>query len=399
MRAVASRGGVAVQPGALAVTGPAPAPLRVLVLGSGFRGGSRSVAALRRAGHDVVCGVMPGGPHQRSRHTVAPVRVPPTRTAEWVEAYCRTHDVDVVLPTTEDLTRALALAGEGLTVTVAGPDAAQYAALCDKAGLGATCARADVGHPRTYVDGAVPPGESLPLPAIVKTSGSGEDGDADFPVLLATTARDRDTRLAAMAAAGVGAVVQEVITGPAWVLHGVRDRDGHCPLAAALAVTTWPRDAGVSSVTRVMPGADALARTATPLLDAVDYVGPWCINGFERDGRLVVHDVNLRVAASVQAAIAAGLDVPVLGVAAAVGQTVAEDVPLRPVTYASLDGELRAAFAALRARDWREAARIGARAGAPATLRDPEPWDPWYVIATGRTALRRATRRVARRRH
>lgn len=372
-------------------------PLRVLVLGVGFRGGTRSVAALRRAGCDVVCGVLHGGPHQRSRHTVQAVRVPATGVAGWVEAYCRDHAVDVVLPTLEDTTRDLALASAALSVTVAGPDAAQYAALCDKAGLGATCAGVGVAHPRTYVDGVVGPGESLPLPAIVKTSGSGERGDADFPVLLATTAAERDARVAAMAASGVGSVVQEVVTGPAWVLHGARDRDGNCPLVAALAVTTWPRDAGVSSVTRVAPGADALARTATPLLDAVDYVGPWCINAFERDGRLVVHDVNLRVAASVQASIAAGVDVPVLGVAAAAGGTIPGHLAVRPVTYASVDGEARALGTALGARDVRDVARIAARLASPATLRDPEPWDPWFVAGVARATAHRVLRAARRR--
>lgn len=364
-----------------------------MVVGAGYRSGPRAVAALRRAGMRVTPIALGRGLHAGCTGAVP---APSRDLIAWLERTSRTHLVDVVLPTTEDVTRLLALASPTWAgATVAGPDDVQYSALCDKGQLGETCRRVGVAHPHTVVvTHAHEVGAHLPCPAVVKVRDSGEAGDALFPVLVTDDASVRDARLREMCAHGVAAVVQEVVRGPAWVLHGVRDRGGRTCVVAAEALTTWPRRAGVSSLSRVDPAADALAATATPLLDAVGYVGPWCINGFERDGRLVVHDVNLRVAASLQAAIAAGLDIPTLAVNAAMGDAIG--TPPRPaaVTYASTDGELRGVADAVRRRAWGQArATLGAWAR-PGVVRDPAPTDPRYVVGVVEGAMRRVARRA-----
>jgi hypothetical protein len=51
------------------------------------------------------------------------------------------------------------------------------------------------------------------------------------------------------------------------------------------------------------------------------------MNVIERRGAFLFHDVNLRLSASVGAAIGAGLDVPRLGVEAAAGRLERIDAP------------------------------------------------------------------------
>lgn len=380
----------------------------VLVLGAGYRAGPWVVRSLRAAGFPVIPVAFGGRLEGRTSVCVRPRRMPSPATcaaemAERVAAACRAEGVGLVFPVTEDATRAIALhAGDLGGAAVAGPNAAQYAALCDKALLGDTAARAGVDHPVTVT---VIPGEpvpDLPLPAIVKTADSGEAADEDLGVVLAGDAQSRDAAVAGFMRVGARAVVQEVLTGPMWLVHGARARDAS--VTACIRVEeTWPRDAGVSSVNRLVTGAGALAATATPLLDAVDYVGPWCMNAFERDGRLVVHDVNLRPAASVALGMRAGLDVPALGALAALGIPWPRLPPLTERLYVNVDGEARALMAALRGRATAGRVRAltdaGRLLGSRGRVLDPSPADVVWVggLAAGVavSAARRARRAVA----
>jgi hypothetical protein len=291
-----------------------------------------------------------------------------------------------VLPVSEDATRLLALRAPDLGgAVVAGPTAAQYAALCDKAALGETAARAGVGSPARAVAGAG--GASPALPSIVKARSAEPVPDAlDHPV-VAPTAGARHAALARLLDAGVGAVVEELVEGPHWSVTCVRDAEGGVASVVARIVRTFPREAGMPSLLVVAGDAEPASAAAGRLLASVGYRGPANLQMLERDGEMLVHDANLRIPATVAMAMAAGVDVPALAVEAALGGR----VPSRPrpgaagLRYLSLVDELRAGGSP------RELA--GAALSRRAVL-DPPPRDPLWVPARALAAARRAVRRV-----
>lgn len=378
----------------------------VLVLGAGYRAGPWVVRSLRRAGFPVVPVVFGDRLEGRTPAAPRPVRMPSPAAdlagmVARVEEICRREGVGVVFPVTEDATRAVALGAPDLGgAVVAGPDRAQYEALCDKARLGETAAAAGVAHPVSVTVAPGDPAPDLPPPVVVKPADSGEAGDRDLGVVAAHDAATRDAALARFAAAGARAVVQEMLTGPAWLVHGVRARDAS-RTACIRVRATWPRDAGVSSVNILDRAAAPLAAGVTPLLDAVGYVGPWCMNAFEAGGRLVVHDVNLRPAASVALGMRAGLDVPALGALAALGLPLPDEPPLRELLYVNTDGEARALVAALRGRGpagRREAVTdLSRMLSTPGRVLDPSPLDPVWLAGLAAGSLVRSARRVRRR--
>ena len=146
----------------------------------------------------------PGRRHRRPRAGPhAPAAVPLAhrrlRTPSWSSSRptCRERGVDAVLPLDEDIVRLLAERAPDLGgAVVAGPDAAQYRALCDKGELARTARRAGVDHPCTIEVAGEPPADGWPeLPCIVKPRISGSSGLWEKP-MLATTARERDDAVA-----------------------------------------------------------------------------------------------------------------------------------------------------------------------------------------------------------
>ena len=251
---------------------------------------------------------------------------------------------------TELLTR---FAGRS-AVLVVGPDARQFAALCDKSILPETLRAARLDSPATAVVGADGPAAELPpAPCIVKPVSAGTGSGVRHVHQLARLAgddRERDELVRELVRATGSAIVQERLSGAAWRIHFVASRSAF----AALPVQTlrsYPRDAGMSTVQHVPAEAPAEIFTAAErLVRHVGYVGPGSVQFIERDGRFYVHDVNLRLPASVAISIKAGLDLPALAVECALGrdQALAGVAPRRGVTYVWLAGELRALASGLR---------------------------------------------------
>jgi hypothetical protein len=104
---------------------------------------------------------------------------------------------------------------------------------------------------------------------------------------------------------------------------------------------------GESTVSRFTSTPPALADVAEALLCAVDYEGVGSLGFLEHDGTFYAHDINLRMLGSIAGTIAAGLDLPRLGVEIALGRE-PELTPLdvRQLRFVHLHGEL----AALRGR-------------------------------------------------
>ena len=380
----------------------------VVVVWTAYRAGPWSIRSLEGVGWNVV-GVHPEQEgHGRStaclnpRPCPSPVHDTPA-FVEAVERVCRETGARAVLPLGEECVRVLAENPPDLgDATLAGPDAAQYAALCDKRSLGENALRAGVAHPPgVMVTADGPSGEWPAFPSFVKTrDGVGPDGST--AATRVETVGERDRAVGLLIDAGLEVVVEELISAPQWTVHCARDREGGFAGVAAVVERNYPRGAGSPTVS-IVGGPDEVALDATRrLLDLIDYAGPANAQFFLRDGELMVHDVNLRVPASVALAIKGGVDVPALGVAAALGERIPPaDPPPTGLRYVSVGDEVRDLIdrpppggrqtpAREVVRDiLRGAARRGAILDPPLT--DPL-WIPADLMAAGRSLARRVLR-------
>jgi hypothetical protein len=318
---------------------------RVLVVRVGHRSGPWAVRSLRDAGYGVHTSNPEAAPGGRSGIRRSPLRHPsPAASPEaflgWLEDTCRAERISAVLALDEDAVRVIAQGEPRLSGAVfAGPTAAQHHALCDPVGLARTAAAAVVDH-------------------------------------LATG--------------------REAIAGQRWVLHCVRG-DGGLAMVAARVSSTYPRGAGASSVSQIVPTPPALGEVATRLLDRVDYRGPCCIDVVERDGRHAVTGVTLRLGASAGAAAAAGFDQPRWGVEAALGHFRPPVGIARSVTYLPLPSELAAFGDALRGRSDESAVAIARRIAHAAVARDHQLDPPLSDAARLASVTGRSLHRLLRR--
>jgi hypothetical protein len=383
----------------------------VLVLSTDFRAGPWACRSLAAAGYRVVgahrAGRLAGG---RSLACPRPRRYPsPTASPDGfvaaVREICIRERIAAVLPGAEDTARVLAEREPDLAGAVpVGPDRAIYAALCDKGLLAETAERAGVDHPRTItVDAGGPSGPWPALPSVVKPRISGEDLRGAPAAVSVTDAAARDRAVAALLSAGLAAVVQERVEGVRWVGHCVRHGDGTLDLVASRIDRDYPRAAGTASLQRtVLDVPPALEWGVRCLLDEVDYRGPATVSFLDDGHRMVVHDVNLRLGASVGIVIRSGLDMPRRAVEAALGRGAGVHGARRSIRYARVDGEVAATIDALRGRgDGDPAHRIFGRLVSAGISRDgmvdPFPLDPFWsgtiaaqrAVAVARRALRR----------
>lgn len=385
---------------------PAVAGARVLVLWTGHRAGAQTCRALARAGFEVVGAHPAADDGGRSRWCPRPLRYPSARREPgaflaWLGEACSRHAIDVVLPVDEDLVRLVAerRPALGRAVTV-GPDIAQYHALCDKRQLARTAAAAGVDHPGTVsVSPEGPDGPWPALPSMVKPVISQSDMSV-ARITIAATERERDEQVGRLLDAGLEALVQERIQGERWVGHCVRGRRGLSVVTSRIE-HDYPRATGVACVQGTTESPPQLVEGIAALLGHVDYRGPATISFMRSGRRLLVHDVNLRIGASVGLMIRSGFDIPSRAVAGALGEDPPTDVTWTPVRYVWLDGEIGALIDAVRRRGASEspraiAGRLMAAALRPDRMVDPSPVDPWWWRARGIRGTRRLARRISR---
>jgi carbamoyl-phosphate synthase large subunit len=259
-------------------------------------------------------------------------------------------------------------------VTVVGPTASQFRALCDKQRLGETAALAGLSVPRrALVRSGGREGDWPTLPSLVKpraTSLATAHLVTRKPTVV-RTAVERDRAVRGLVQEGADVLVEEQVRGRAWRVHFVRATDG-VGLLTLRAERSFPVHTGQSSVQTVAreDAPPQLAAGAVRLLDLVDYCGPGSIQAFERQGEIVVHDVNLRLPITVAVTIRAGFDMPRLAVEAALGEPLRMPTRFVPATYVGLD-EVRHLAASLRGRDGATPARrIAADLGRGVVRRD-----------------------------
>ena len=363
----------------------------VLVAPSDFRAGPWACRSLASGGYRVVGAHTEGrGTGGRSLACPRPRRYPsplgdPEGFVERVRELVREESVAAILPASEDVVRVLADHHDSLGAVLVSPDRDQYRRLCDKAELGATAIAAGVGHPVTAAvgpqgaDGPLPP-----LPCVVKPRVSGEDMHGVAVALTVRTEAERDAAVGALLEEGRDALVQELLDGPRWFGHSVGLGDDFRFLAFR-ALADYPRGSGPASFLRTDAIPDGMAESTRRLVEAVGYAGPCSLSFIESHGRLLVHDVNLRLGATVGASIRSGLDLPRLAVDIALGRhEPVTPLPTRTITYVRLDGELGSAVSALRGRGTGESARelfgrVAKGLVAPGWMLDPSPLDPYFL--------------------
>jgi predicted ATP-grasp superfamily ATP-dependent carboligase len=266
-----------------------------------------------------------------------------------------------------------------------------------------TAQLAHVDHPLTVeVDPARRSrAEWPPVPCLVKPRVSGSQGAWARP-RLARTEEEREEALGTLAAAGVPALVQEHVAGPRWVGHCVRYARAFEFLGFRVD-RDHPRDDGPASVMRTVAVPRRMVEDTRRLLDIVGYRGPCSLSFIERDGRLLVHDVNLRLGSTVGASMRSGFDLPSRAVDAALGREPAGPPGRsRRVAYVRLDGELRELAREIRGpgREGDSPLRVARRLGAglllPGHMLDPSPFDPSWGPAIVARRLRRRRHRTAR---
>ncbi len=302
-----------------------------------------------------------------------------------LERTCATTSADAVLPLDESAVQLLAHHPDRVAgARVVGPNAEQYRMLCDKEELARTVARAGADSPASVTVGPDGPRGSWPsLPSVVKPRET-----ALGPALAVSVVQDVAARTRALdeiLSHGYEAVVQEQLVGTHWTVHAVRDGEGRFAAILGRIIRTHPLDAGIPSMIRVVARGGAPVEAARHLLDEADYRGLANVQLFEQEGRMLIHDVNLRPPAPVALSMLSGLSLPALGTQAALGLSWRVPTgPAAPLLYISrfhetrnvMDTGVRATLADLRPRHLTGLVRD---AGARRVLIDPPLRDPFWI--------------------
>ncbi len=293
---------------------PVELPGRVLVTGAG---GPSGIAVMQSIASDTLT-VLAGDidPYAAGLYLVPPgqrfilPRGDDPAFADRLFELCERESVDVVVPTVDSELLPLArerdrFAAAGVTLVLA--DEQTLAVCLDKWALDARCRRA-VRTPRCWlVDGAFDPAEPE-LPVIVKPrSGSGSRGIALLGTEAELAALERDATL----------LIQELLPGPEYSLDVLCGRDGE-----VLAVVPRERlkvDSGIAITGRTVhdPALEEFGAAVARLIGLTTAANVQVKEA--RDGEPALLEVNPRFPGTMPLTIAAGIDMPSLAVAEALG--------------------------------------------------------------------------------
>jgi carbamoyl-phosphate synthase large subunit len=224
-------------------------------------------------------------------------RLPRSDDASFVDAVrtlCREERVGLVVPTRDEELPVLAaarnsLAEDGTLVLVSSPDAVETCR--DKRRFAAAVAAAGLDAPRMHDSASAPP-----LPAFVKPR-IGKGGRAATAV---STPAELEM---AVAAAGPGAVVQELVEAPEYTVDLFLDLEGE-------PISCVPRErtivvGGESVVSRTVSDPD-LASASIRLATEIGLVGHVTIQAFRSPDRIAFIEINPRYGGAANLGFAAG---------------------------------------------------------------------------------------------
>ncbi len=301
-------------------------PVRVLVTGAG---GPAAIAVLRAFEHDATVTLVAADmdPWAAGLYLVPAsdrAVVPAGVAADFVDAVvdlCRSHRIDILVPTVDCELEPIALAAGRFTdlgIRLLLPPAPVLAVTLDKQALATACTDV-VRVPRTESASTTDP-DSWEYPVIVKPRrGSGSRG-----VDVVASARDlvgRDL--------GDDMLVQELLPGEEYSVDVLADSSGR--VCAAVPRVRQRVDSGVSvaGYTVVDPELQAFATGAVEAL-GLPYVSNVQIRR-DRLGRPALLEINPRVPGSLALTVAAGVDMARLAIDSLRGLPLPATVAHRPV--------------------------------------------------------------------
>jgi predicted ATP-grasp superfamily ATP-dependent carboligase len=300
--------------------------MRVLVTDADNRAALAIVRSLGRAGHEVLVGHWKSpSMAQSSRYCREAVQYPnpvtdPGGFVEAVSTVVRRRACDMVMPASDVTTALLTEHRDRLTCALPCPDAAVVRRAADKVDVTLTAERIGVPVPRSVVveHGApLPPLAGLGYPIVIKPRRSRTLTDAGWAssgVSFAATHDDLVRDLAARPAYEFPLLLQERLVGPGMGVFACYAGGRPIALFSHRRLRERPPWGGVSVLAEsVAVDADA-GRFATRLLDEIGWDGVAMVEfkRDERDGVPKLMEINGRFWGSLQLAIDAGVDFPVL---------------------------------------------------------------------------------------
>ena len=372
-----------------------PRPLDVLVTDAQSRAGVAGIRALGAAGRRVVAlAEERGGPGLWSRHAalraVGPSPAEGRAFVERIGELAVEHGPLVVLPGQEQALDPLCEHGDMLPdeAILPYPSLASVRTLRHKPSLEALVGPAGLAVPETLAEGPAGALAADPpqAPCVVKSPGLSR---------ALTVARVVETREELLALLGrlpedEPVLIQERATGPLIGLALVLDRDGEVVASFQQEATLlWPLAAGGSRRATSVAPDDALVQAAARLLRAAGFWGFAQMQFLTARRGPAIIDVNPRLYGSLPLATAAGINLPAVWHAVALGEPVGDTSYRAGVSYRWLEGELAAAAKGA----WRELLRRppAPRSGAMWAADDPLPST---LLALG-SAWRRTGRKLA----
>lgn len=317
---------------------------RVLVTDGEQRSALALVRSLGREGHAVyVCSAGGRSLAGASRYCRAEARVAdPLKGAEAFESDVRAlidrWEIDVLVPVSEAALLALLPARERLAnVLLPFPDEATFRRISDKAELLAVAPRAGIAIPgqitvRTSAEANALDSSSVDYPVVIKPARSvGEGGSAGarqrtkLTVRHAADAAELAAALAELGEAGEAAyplLIQQRILGPGIGIFLLLWEGRVVASFAHRRIREKPPSGGVSVYRESVVADPGLVARSRELLDHFGWCGVAMVEYKvdERTGTPYLMEVNGRFWGSLQLAIDAGVDFPVLLLAAAAGE-------------------------------------------------------------------------------
>jgi predicted ATP-grasp superfamily ATP-dependent carboligase len=294
------------------------------------------VRSLGRAGHIVhVCASTAQSLAGRSRYAVSHTRVPdalrePVHFAREVLRLVESVNARILVPVTEASLIALLEADAPIHECIMPvPSLEQFSAISDKQHILEAAARHGIAVPRQMVAvGPVTPigaAGNLTFPVVLKPARSVSGPTTHrhkASVSYAATEQELEVALAAMSPDAFPVLLQERIVGPGFAISVLLwNRRLHAAFAHR-RLREKPPSGGVSVLRESMPLDQALLDRSVALLREFDWSGVAMVE-FKLDARTntpYLMEINGRLWGSLQLAIDAGVDFPVLLLRAALGE-------------------------------------------------------------------------------
>lgn len=303
--------------------------MRVLIADSDSRQALAATRSLAKAGH-VVFNAAERSPSLAgsSKYSDGQLRCSsadrePERYVADISALASAHAIDLLLPMTEVSTWLLSAQRELLPGGCLLPfaDAERLQMASDKAAMVTLARELAVPVPRTVLchdaEGALLAISELPFPVVLKPSRSRvrtAEGWVSNRVAYATDEAELRARLAQLQSASFPLLLQERIRGHGIGFFACYDRGRLVATFAHRRLREKPATGGVSVLSESIPVPPRALDLGRRLLERLDWHGVAMVEfkEDERDGSLRLMEINARFWGSLQLAIHAGVDFPVI---------------------------------------------------------------------------------------